>query len=89
MIFVGAIFGLCLVPFAIHHTLLIKSNKTTIESFEKHKYRVGSSGEVMQSRVLNVFDLGKKYVFVCCNLKSSHFMAIVPVLTRSTRNLFP
>jgi len=62
MIFVGVIFGLCLVPFAIHHTLLIKSNKTTIESFEKHKYRMGSSGEVMQSRVLNVFDLGKKYV---------------------------
>ncbi|KAG0050282.1 hypothetical protein BGZ83_004934 [Gryganskiella cystojenkinii] len=64
MIFVGSIFGLCLVPFAIHHTLLIKANKTTIESFEKHKYRVGSSGEVMQSRVLNVFDLGKKKNFI-------------------------
>ncbi|GJJ75263.1 palmitoyltransferase ZDHHC2/15/20 [Entomortierella parvispora] len=64
MIFMGIIFGLCLVPFAIHHTLLIKSNKTTIESFEKHKYRMGSSGEVMQSRVLNVFDLGKKKNFI-------------------------
>ncbi|KAF8975976.1 palmitoyltransferase for Vac8p [Entomortierella lignicola] len=41
MILIGMIFGLCLVPFAIHHLLLIKSNKTTIESFEKHKYRVG------------------------------------------------
>ncbi|KAK3830035.1 MAG: DHHC palmitoyltransferase-domain-containing protein [Linnemannia gamsii] len=59
MILIGIIFGLCLVPFAIHHTLLIKANKTTIESFEKHKYRVGR-GEVMQSRLLNVFDLGRK-----------------------------
>ncbi|KAF9578176.1 hypothetical protein BGW38_006169, partial [Lunasporangiospora selenospora] len=52
------VFGLCLVPFAIHHTLLLKSNKTSLESFEKHRYRVGSTGEVLQSRVLNVFDLG-------------------------------
>jgi hypothetical protein len=59
MILIGIIFGLCLVPFAIHHTLLIKTNKTTIESFEKHKYRMGR-GEVMQSRLLNVFDLGTK-----------------------------
>ncbi|KAF9357519.1 hypothetical protein BGX26_003589 [Mortierella sp. AD094] len=64
MILVGMIFGLCLVPFAIHHLLLIKSNKTTIESFEKHKYRVGNRGEVMQSRVLNVFDLGRKKNFI-------------------------
>jgi hypothetical protein len=60
MILIGIIFGLCLVPFAIHHTLLIKANKTTIESFEKHKYRIGNRGEVMQSRLLNVFDLGRK-----------------------------
>ncbi|KAF9400965.1 hypothetical protein BGX21_003090 [Mortierella sp. AD011] len=40
------------------------SNKTTIESFEKHKYRVGNRGEVMQSRVLNVFDLGRKKNFI-------------------------
>ncbi|KAG0219341.1 hypothetical protein BGX31_011341 [Mortierella sp. GBA43] len=60
IIVIALIFGLCLVPFAIHHALLIKSNKTTIESFEKHKYRMGNSGEVMQSRVLNVFDLGQK-----------------------------
>ncbi|KAG0377135.1 hypothetical protein BGX24_006669 [Mortierella sp. AD032] len=63
MILIGIIFGLCLVPFAIHHTLLIKANKTTIESFEKHKYRVGR-GEVMQSRLLNVFDLGRKQNFI-------------------------
>ncbi|KAG0269808.1 palmitoyltransferase for Vac8p [Linnemannia exigua] len=63
MILIGIIFGLCLVPFAIHHTLLIKDNKTTIESFEKHKYRVGR-GEVMQSRLLNVFDLGRKQNFI-------------------------
>lgn len=60
MILIGIIFGLCLVPFAIHHTLLINANKTTIESFEKHKYRMGNRGEVMQSRLLNVFDLGRK-----------------------------
>ncbi|KAF9364347.1 palmitoyltransferase for Vac8p [Mortierella sp. NVP85] len=60
IIVIALIFGLCLVPFAIHHALLIKSNKTTIESFEKHKYKMGSGGEVMQSRVLNVFDLGRK-----------------------------
>ncbi|KAF9079525.1 palmitoyltransferase for Vac8p [Mortierella sp. AD031] len=64
MILIGIIFGLCLVPFAIHHTLLIKTNKTTIESFEKHKYRMGASGEVMQSRLLNVFDLGRKQNFI-------------------------
>ncbi|KAF9188395.1 palmitoyltransferase for Vac8p [Haplosporangium sp. Z 767] len=64
VILLGIVFGLCLVPFAIHHTLLIKSNKTTIESFEKHKYRVGNTGEVMQSRILNVFDLGRKQNFI-------------------------
>ncbi|KAG0248810.1 hypothetical protein BG011_009881 [Mortierella polycephala] len=64
MILIGIVFGLCLVPFAIHHTLLMKSNKTTIESFEKHKYRVGNTGEVMQSRILNVFDLGRKQNFI-------------------------
>ncbi|KAF9292021.1 palmitoyltransferase for Vac8p [Mortierella alpina] len=64
MILIGIVFGLCLVPFAIHHSLLIKSNKTTIESFEKHKYRIGGSGEIMQSRVLNVFDLGKRQNFI-------------------------
>ncbi|KAG0196726.1 palmitoyltransferase for Vac8p [Mortierella sp. GBA30] len=64
MILIGIVFGLCLVPFAIHHTLLINNNKTTIESFEKHRYRIGDSGEVMQSRVLNVFDLGRKQNFI-------------------------
>ncbi|KAG0365544.1 palmitoyltransferase for Vac8p [Gamsiella multidivaricata] len=64
IIIAGMIFGLCLAPFAIHHALLIKSNKTTIESFEKHKYKMGNSGEVMHSRVLNVFDLGRKQNFV-------------------------
>ncbi|KAF9962007.1 hypothetical protein BGZ72_000074 [Mortierella alpina] len=64
MILIGIVFGLCLVPFAIHHSLLIKSNKTTIESFEKHRYRIGGSGEIMQSRVLNVFDLGKRQNFI-------------------------
>ncbi|KAF9965361.1 palmitoyltransferase for Vac8p [Mortierella alpina] len=64
MILIGIVFGLCLVPFAIHHSLLIKSNKTTIESFEKHKYRIGGSGEIMQSRVLNVFDMGKRQNFI-------------------------
>ncbi|KAG0242366.1 hypothetical protein BGW41_004377 [Actinomortierella wolfii] len=39
-------------------------NKTTIESFEKHKYRMGSTGEVLQSRMLNVFDVGAKRNFV-------------------------
>ncbi|KAG0299850.1 palmitoyltransferase for Vac8p, partial [Dissophora globulifera] len=63
IIITGMIFGLCLVPFAVHHALLINSNKTTIESFEKHKYRMGNNGEVMQSRVLNVFDLGRKQNF--------------------------
>ncbi|KAF9408997.1 hypothetical protein BGZ76_005757, partial [Entomortierella beljakovae] len=37
---------------------------TTLESFEKHRYRVGNSGEVMQSRMLNVFDLGYKKNFI-------------------------
>ncbi|CAO3567399.1 unnamed protein product [Mortierella alpina] len=64
MILIGIVFGLCLVPFAIHHSLLIKSNKTTIESFEKHRYRIGDSGEIMQSRVLNVFDMGKRQNFI-------------------------
>ncbi|KAG0268084.1 hypothetical protein DFQ27_007588 [Actinomortierella ambigua] len=64
LILAGIIFGLCLVPFAIHHTLLMRQNKTTIESFEKHKYRMGSTGEVLQSRMLNVFDIGAKKNFV-------------------------
>ncbi|KAG0015921.1 hypothetical protein BGZ82_001249 [Podila clonocystis] len=42
----------------------MKNNRTTIESFEKHKYRTGTQGQVMQSRVLNVFDLGKKQNFI-------------------------
>ncbi|KAG0336275.1 palmitoyltransferase for Vac8p [Podila horticola] len=60
----SVIFGLCLVPFAIQHILLMKDNRTTIESFEKHKYRTGTQGQVMQSRLLNVFDLGKKQNFI-------------------------
>ncbi|KAG0351436.1 palmitoyltransferase for Vac8p [Podila minutissima] len=64
MILIAVVFGLCLVPFAIQHILLMKDNRTTIESFEKHKYRTGTQGQVMQSRVLNVFDLGKKQNFI-------------------------
>ncbi|KAF9386358.1 Palmitoyltransferase zdhhc20 [Podila verticillata] len=64
VILIAVVFGLCLVPFAIQHILLMKDNRTTIESFEKHKYRTGTQGQVMQSRVLNVFDLGKKQNFI-------------------------
>ncbi|KAI1319771.1 palmitoyltransferase for Vac8p [Mortierella claussenii] len=78
VILAGLIFGLCLVPFAINHVLLIKSNKTTIESFEKHKYRVGNSGEVMQSRILNVFDLGRRKNFDQV-LGSTWYLWLVPV----------
>ncbi|KAF9906942.1 palmitoyltransferase for Vac8p [Lobosporangium transversale] len=78
MILIGMIFGLCLVPFAIHHLLLIKSNRTTIESFEKHRYRVGNTGEVMQSRVLNVFDLGRKKNFIQV-LGPTWYLWLVPV----------
>lgn len=78
MILIGLIFGLCLVPFAIHHTLLIKANKTTIESFEKHKYRMGNRGEVMQSRLLNVFDLGRKQNFIQV-LGPTWYLWLVPV----------
>ncbi|KAG0066762.1 palmitoyltransferase for Vac8p [Linnemannia elongata] len=78
MILIGIIFGLCLVPFAIHHTLLINANKTTIESFEKHKYRMGNRGEVMQSRLLNVFDLGRKQNFIQV-LGPTWYLWLVPV----------
>ncbi|KAF9430580.1 palmitoyltransferase for Vac8p [Podila epigama] len=64
LIMLAIIFGLCLVPFAIQHTLLIKSNRTTIESFARHKYRVGSDGAVIERRMLNIFDLGKKKNFI-------------------------
>ncbi|KAG0027946.1 hypothetical protein BGZ81_005149 [Podila clonocystis] len=64
MILIAVVFGLCLVPFAIQHILLMKNNRTTIESFEMHKYRTGTQGQVMQSRMLNVFDLGKKQNFI-------------------------
>ncbi|KAF9978475.1 hypothetical protein BGZ73_002140 [Actinomortierella ambigua] len=57
----------CTIPVvadAFSHPYEATFTQTTIESLEKQKYRMGSTGEVLQSRMLNVFDIGAKKNFV-------------------------
>lgn len=60
LILLGGVFFLCLIGFTIFHTGLILSNQTTLESLQKHNYKVRENGDVTTSKYLNLFDIGRK-----------------------------
>ncbi|CAB4415873.1 unnamed protein product [Rhizophagus irregularis] len=60
LILLGGVFSLCLVGFTLFHTNLILSNQTTLESLQKHNYKIKEDGDVTTSKYLNLFDVGKK-----------------------------
>ncbi|CAJ0905816.1 12949_t:CDS:2 [Entrophospora sp. SA101] len=59
LIIIGAIFFICLIWFTLYHTSLILSNQTTIESLQKHNYKIRENTEVTTSKFLNLFDIGR------------------------------
>ncbi|CAI2178547.1 3102_t:CDS:2 [Funneliformis geosporum] len=60
LILLGGVFFLCLIGFTIFHTGLILSNQTTLESLQKHNYKVRENGDVTTSKYLNLFDIGRR-----------------------------
>jgi hypothetical protein len=60
LILLGGVFSLCLIGFTLFHTNLILSNQTTLESLQKHNYKIKEDGDVTTSKYLNLFDVGKK-----------------------------
>eukprot|EP00158_Paraphelidium_tribonemae_P002122 Partr_v1_DN25137_c0_g1_i4_m76565 putative zinc finger len=53
---VGAVFGLSLAGFTIMHVTMVCANKTTIESWERHRYV--NTGNISRRQYVNIFDLG-------------------------------
>nr|CAG8560086.1 374_t:CDS:2 [Entrophospora candida]CAG8571358.1 13744_t:CDS:2 [Entrophospora candida] len=60
LIIIGGIFFICLIWFTLYHTSLILSNQTTIESLQKHNYKIRENTEVTTSKFLNLFDIGRR-----------------------------
>lgn len=55
----GVVFGLALVAFTSIHVYYVISNKTTIETFEKNRYK-GAASSNNHENYVNVFDLGSR-----------------------------
>ena len=51
----GFVFGIALIGFGGMHVSMIVANKTTIESWERHRYRVGP---LHRKQYVNIFHLG-------------------------------
>lgn len=60
---IGAVFSLSLGAFTGIHTHYILNNLTTIESFEKHRYKasIRHLDDGQRARYMNVFDLGRSH----------------------------
>ncbi|KAI8049574.1 DHHC palmitoyltransferase-domain-containing protein [Syncephalis plumigaleata] len=55
----GCIFGLCLMGFVGYHSYLLLTNQTTIETFQRNRYRrLGGTLHYNHRNRLNLFDLG-------------------------------
>ncbi|ORX85493.1 zf-DHHC-domain-containing protein [Basidiobolus meristosporus CBS 931.73] len=62
LILAGGLFSICLIGFTGFHTSMILNNVTTIETYQKHNYKI--EGESAAQKYVNLFDLGKRRNFM-------------------------
>ncbi|KAK9761401.1 palmitoyltransferase for Vac8p [Basidiobolus ranarum] len=62
LVLAGGLFSICLIGFTGFHTSMILNNLTTIETYQKHNYKI--DGEPSSHKYVNLFDLGKRRNFM-------------------------